>query len=778
MTKYSGTNDDHSSMTDSSPPSFFRSPVIGRGHRRPWRSLAAFSLIGAAAVAFGLPASAPLTGVQSVVAARTISLNQVWSQTLNDAGGPVALSSPNLANLPGGPSVVVGDRSGHVYGLNLATGSEAPGWPVSTGGVPVDSTPSVPPGSGLDSVYVGVGNAAVPAQGGYMGISPQGGTEFLTKVQNPPTDNTPYTAVIGGLAVGNLEGQTDVVSGSLGSETQALNAANGSILPGYPWYQADTNFTTPALADIYSNGRSEVIEGGDSSNGFSYGQTYSNGGHLHILLPTGNAFTGSPTGGQVCEYNTDQTVQSSPAVGEFLSGKQVGIAFGTGSTFSGASTTNDLIAVNSHCAAQWTDKLDGATTSSPALADILGNGQLQVIEGTNNGTVWALNGTNGGALWHTAVGGQIIGSVVTADLTGGGYQDIIVPTTLGVKILDGKSGQVVANLAPGLGFQNSPLVTTDANGSIGITVAGYSGNQTTVQHFEVAGSNGSVVNEVGAWPMFHHDAQLTGDAGTPPVNLQVPCNAPAGGPNGYDLTASDGGVFTFGNLPFCGSTGGYPLNAPIVSLATTHDGGGYWLVASDGGMFAFGDAAFYGSMGGHPLVKPVVAMAATPSGKGYWLVASDGGIFAFGDAGFYGSMGGHPLTKPIVGIASTPSGNGYWMVASDGGIFSFGDAAYHGSMGGHPLNKPVVGMATDPSTGGYWLVASDGGIFAFDAPFLGSTGNVHLVKPVVGMQAVANGQGYRFVASDGGIFDFGSAPFFGSTGGVALVRPVVGMWGF
>ena len=31
-----------------------------------------------------------------------------------------------LANLPGGPSVVVGDRSGHVYGLNLATGNEAP----------------------------------------------------------------------------------------------------------------------------------------------------------------------------------------------------------------------------------------------------------------------------------------------------------------------------------------------------------------------------------------------------------------------------------------------------------------------------------------------------------------------------------------------------------------------------------------------------------------------------------------------------------------------------
>jgi hypothetical protein len=738
--------------------------------------LAAFSLIAAAGLAFGLPSSAPLSGLQDV--ANTVTLTQVWSQTLNDAGGPIALSSPNVANLPGGTSVVVGDRSGHVYGLNLATGNEAPGWPVSTGGVPVDSTPSVAGGSGLDSVYVGVGNASDPTGGGYMGISPQGGTEWLTKVQNPGTDRTPYTAVIGGLAVGDLEGQTDVVSGSLGSETQALDAANGSILPGWPWYQADTNFTTPALADLYSNGRSEVVEGGDSSAGYSYGQTYTDGGYLHVLLPTATAFTGSPTGGQVCSYKTDQTVQSSPAVGEFLSGDGVGIAFGTGSTFSGATTTNDLIAVNSHCVEQWTAKLDGATSSSPALADVLGNGQLQVIEGTNNGTVWVLNGTNGGALWHTAVGGQIIGSVVTADLSGQGYQDLIVPTTLGVKIVDGKSGQVLTTIGAAYGFQNSPLVTEDANGSIGITIAGYnSSDQGIVQHFEVTGSNGSGVNATGAWPMFHHDSQLTGDAGTPPVNLQVPCNAPSGGPHGYDMTASDGGVFTFGNLPFCGSTGGYPLNAPIVGMATTHDGGGYWLVASDGGMFAFGDAAFYGSMGGTPLAKPIVGMAATPDGKGYWLVASDGGIFAFGNAGFYGSTGGHPLTKPIVGMAATADGGGYWLVASDGGIFAFGDAVFHGSMGGHPLNKPMVGIAADPATGGYWTVASDGGIFAFDAPFLGSTGNVRLVKPIVGMQAVANGAGYRFAASDGGIFDFG-APFYGSTGGVDLVRPMVGMWGF
>ena len=209
------------------------------------------------------------------------------------------------------------------------------------------------------------------------------------------------------------------------------------------------------------------------------------------------------------------------------------------------------------------------------------------------------------------------------------------------------------------------------------------------------------------------------------------CSAPAGGPHGYYMAASDGGVFTFGNLPYCGSAASLALN------------------------------------------RPVVGIAATPNAGGYWLVASDGGIFTFGNAGFYGSTGGMHLNAPIVGMAATPDGAGYYLVAADGGIFTFGDAQYQGSMGNVRLNQPVVGMAVDPATGGYWLAAADGGIFSFDAPFLGSAGNLTLNRPIVGMSA-DGASGYRFVAADGGIFDFG-APFRGSTGGMPLNAPVVAM---
>jgi hypothetical protein len=166
---------------------------------------------------------------------------------------------------------------------------------------------------------------------------------------------------------------------------------------------------------------------------------------------------------------------------------------------------------------------------------------------------------------------------------------------------------------------------------------------------------------------------LAGDQVTANISFAGACTAPAA-PAGYDLAASDGGVFNFGNLPFCGSAGGIKLNKPVVGMAATGTGAGYWLAASDGGVFNYGTAKFFGSAGSLTLNKPIVGIAATHDGGGYWLVASDGGVFNYGDANFYGSAGSLKLNAPIVGIAATPDGGGYWLVASDGGIFNYGDA--------------------------------------------------------------------------------------------------------
>ena len=263
------------------------------------------------------------------------------------------------------------------------------------------------------------------------------------------------------------------------------------------------------------------------------------------------------------------------------------------------------------------------------------------------------------------------------------------------------------------------------------------------------------------------------------ASLQPPPGDPAasGVTLGYWEVASDGGIFSFGNVPFYGSLGGQALAAPVVGMAATSDGGGYWEVESNGQVSNFGDASpsvvtrVVGTVGmigvstgsdsflqagsdgsvvyqGRPVSvltsgnsfphnAPIVGIAATPYGSGgYWLASSDGGVFSFGNAQFYGSAGALHLNSPIVGMAATFDGGGYWLVASDGGIFSYGDAAFYGSRGGQPLNKPIVGMVSSAAGHGYLLVASDGGIFNYgEAPFYGSTGSMHLNAPIVGIAA-------------------------------------------
>jgi hypothetical protein len=738
-------------------------------------------------ISTGLPVGpTPTSQAAALPALAQTSFVRQWQEGpfTQDKGGPIAESSPMVATLDGkGTSVVVGDRSGYLYAFHLSDGSAVTGWPVNDGGPPIDSTPSVAVlqgsamagGGALGSVFVGAGNAESPHNGGYLAYGPNGAPLWETKVVDPGSDARPAYGVQASLTVADLQaGTPDVFAGSLDQESYALNAANGSRLSGWPFFSADSVFSTAAAADLYGNSQTELVVGGASTKGFALGQIYAAGGHLRIL---------DSRGGLICSHAVGQEVDSSPAVGGFLPGGAVGIAVGTGSYYPRTSGTNVLDAFNSTCGLVWSDTLDGFTGSSPALADVQGNGSLDVVEGTDNGItgdVWLLDGATGAAIWQSAVNGRVLGSVVTADLTGNGYQDILVPTTQGVEVLDGMNGIEVALLGKGLGFQNSPLVTEDPNGETGITIAGYNGNnEGVVQHYEIQGSNGAEAVGTGSWPMFHHDPQLSGTtSGLPAPGSVPPCSVPAEANAGYDLVAADGGVFTFGQ-PFCGSAETGQLPPPLVGIAMSPGTGGYWVADAQGGVLNFGGAQLYGSMSGRHINSPIVGIAARPNGLGYWLVAADGGVFAFGDpATYFGSLVSRHLSAPIVGIASTPDGNGYWLVASNGQVFAFGDANLPGTLASKRLNAPIVSITPDVATGGYWLTAADGGVFNFNAPFEGSMGDAKLNEHIVGMASTADGDGYWLVGADGGIFAFGDAPFVGSMGSRKLNSPVVSVSGY
>ena len=710
------------------------------------------------------PSATPSSG-----ATGGLTFRLVWSKDL--PGAPFRASSPVPAHLDAsGDSVVVGGLDGSLYAWHLADGSAVSGWPVQLDH-PIDSSPAAAAvdASGYDDVYVGSGTYDSGAGGGYWGVD-HTGRVVMHHVGSDP--NPAAEPVFSAPAVANLDcsATPDVVAGALGQEAYALDAASGQPLPGWPLFTYDTVFSSPAVADV--NGRRLVFEGGD--------MTSIAGGVLRAIDGAGRVVWTDPF---------DDVVTSSPALGDVSGTGSLALAVGSGFYFSqqGRPTTAStrLFLVNPATGAvEWSRDLGGYTRPSPAFGDLQGTGRADVVEATqgsptdpNAGEIWAFDGSGNplpGWPQSTPPGvGAVIGGVTTADLSGHGYDDVLVPTGDGLYVYDGRTGALAASVAVNrIGMQSSPLVTVDPDGSLGVTITGT--NTTThdgvVLHYEVSG--GSIGPD--SWPMFHHDAARSGSL-APPAGPAGGCGVSTS--HGYRFVAADGGVFDFGSATFHGSAAGAPgggVSAPIVGMEQTPDDEGYWLLGGDGSVHAYGDAPFKGSAAGRGI--RAVALAGAPDGQGYWIVDDRGGVYTFGSARFFGSMGAVRLAAPVVGMAPTPDGNGYWLVGADGGIFSFGEARFYGSTGGLRLAAPIVGMAAAPDGRGYWFVASDGGVFAYgSAAFHGSTGGLRLSAPVVGMAVTPDGGGYWLAGSDGGIFTFGDAPFLGSTGGIHLARPIVAM---
>ncbi|MDA8267891.1 MAG: PQQ-binding-like beta-propeller repeat protein, partial [Actinomycetota bacterium] len=637
----------------------------------PARVAVGLAAIAAAALAPVVPAAASAPHATPGAIQTTL----VWKDLLAP-GTAIVGSSPNVATLDGaGPSVVVGSRmSGDVYALHLTNGSAVAGWPQPTG-TGIDSTPAVvASGSGsLDNVIVTSGDVAGqdppvlnPGSGSIQELGPTGAVLWRRTLPDVFGAFGPNPAIEASPAVGDIgTGAPAIVAGTVGLSLYALNPATGATLPGWPQKTPDSTFATAAITDV--GGTQHIVAGSDSTAGPG-ALTNWNGGTVRMMNANGTTDWYS---------QSNEVITSSPAVGN-LTGAGAMAVFGHGQYWNG-SDQDGLTAVDAATGATaWEAHLGGYTHASPALADLLGNGQLDVVEPT-----WRLIGQPGGGrvfafspsgtqLWSTSMpvpGDTIAGGVATADF-GQGYQDVVVASGLGWDILDGRTGAIVAGPiglnvnwdgnAANLAMQNTPLVVPDPSGrGLDVVVSGtYDGvNGDTTRGFVAVYRVSSAPATVGtgAWPQFHHDPALTGStiAPAPPPGTCTP------------------------DLPPCSTQG-------------------YSLVATDGGIFTYGDQGYFGSMGGHPLARPIVGMAATPDGQGYWLVAADGGIFSFGNAAYYGSTGAMHLNQPIVGMAPTPDGQGYWLVAADGGIFSFGNAAYYGSTGAMHLNQPIVGMAPTP----------------------------------------------------------------------------------
>ena len=98
-----------------------------------------------------------------------------------------------------------------------------------------------------------------PKAGGYTGITNTGDPYWSRSGGRPAAANDGVQA---SLAVGTLEGAQSVVAPVARAwRSTRSTPATGNVLPGWPFFTADSGFTTPSLADLYDNGQTEVVHG-------------------------------------------------------------------------------------------------------------------------------------------------------------------------------------------------------------------------------------------------------------------------------------------------------------------------------------------------------------------------------------------------------------------------------------------------------------------------------------------------------------------------------------
>ena len=636
-----------------------------------------------------------------------------------------------------------------------------------------------------------------------------------TLVWSKEFPNNPFT-YSSPIPVQSNGGTTDIVLGSAvpygssltPSDARIFNGDNGATLKTL---SAPTN--SASVADVDQDGNDDIFLGAGGSEIECQGDgglySFAAWGAQRFpprILPDDAPYEGSQCG--------RPSVFASPALGDVNKDGVVDATFGVLGLRAWSVSANS--GGNGY---GWPFYWDDTIYGSPALADITGDGQTEIIMPGDSspgppvdhrgGMVRAFTG-KGQQLWEFRTNEIVRSSPSIGDITGDGDIEIVFGTgnywarqpggaTDCSKVFAlRRNGTLVWSKDIGAQAMGSPtLADFNGDGRLDVAVGGWRRPCTPPSETNdgrVWILDGITGEAMTGYPRDSGGSLIIGQIVTADVNND-------GGQDAIVPTAN--GVHIFdgknGNELYTLSFGGDGVvfrNSPLVADL---DGNGRLDIVVAGEKpaghigvlrryeFEAGDNATLGSKGWYMNRKdPRQTGSWAPTdlrdpptgevGKGYWMVASDGGVFPFGEALGYGSTGNIRLTQPMVGMASTPNGQGYWLVAADGGIFPFGDAVGRGSTGNIALRQPIVGMEKTASGNGYWLVAADGGVFPFgDAVGYGSTGNLTLRQPIVSMARTASGNGYWLVAADGGVFPFGDAVGYGSAGNLALTRPVNGM---